>query len=217
MEDYDWLMYEQGSPWTDWSLSDVDVDSAYQVDVNASFDVVIADPLTLRILGGYKQDHWSWKDYGVRHIYSTDPATPGGFRDDVGEDHGETGIEYEQTFKIPYAGVEGELALAPWSLAAYLTYSPFVQATDRDRHLFRNIEFEEDFSGGDYIGAGIRCTYTFACRFYLAGAFDTQSIPEIIGDTTITDTTTGATGTSTDSAGIENQVSMISLAAGYTF
>ena len=206
MEDYDW-MYE-GMDWSDWSLSDVDVDKAYMYDINASFEAFKYKQVGLRGILGYRQDHWEWKDYGIRHIY-----TYYNWRDDRAEDDGSTGIEYEQTYKIPYLGAGLSWALKQFELYGYFLYSPLVKADDRDHHIYRDLVFEEDFENGDYYGYGIRGTYTFKNNIFLSGSIDGQTIPEILGDTTINGESTGKT----DDAGIKHSSAMANFSVGYKF
>lgn len=217
MEDYDWLMYEPDSPWTDYSLSDVDVTSASIVDLAFAVDIVSYKGFTLRGLAGYKQDYWAWSDYGVRHVYSSDPYSPGGFRDDVADEDGSTGIEYEQIFRVPYLGGELEFARGAWEANAYLKLSPIVTADDEDLHVHRHLLFEESFDGGTFVAAGVQVLRTFESGLYVAGAFDFQTIPEFDGDMTITDLDTGEVWSESDSAGISHFAYMLSLSLGYAF
>ncbi|MDD5676603.1 MAG: omptin family outer membrane protease [Kiritimatiellae bacterium] len=215
MDDTDWLLHQHDSTWTDWSLSDVDVTRAYIFDLNAAVECLRFEHMALRAMVGYKENRWAWEDSASRHIYSTAPATPGGFRDDVGEDNGENGINYEQTIRIPYVGLGAALAIQRLDFDLYFNYSPLVQAKDEDHHVLRDVWFEETFKNGNYFGAGLRATYTFPCRVFFSGRFDYQVIPEIIGDTEIWDAT--GTSSSTDSAGLENECWMLSLEGGYSF
>lgn len=216
MDDYDWQLEGDNRPWTDWSLSDVDVTRALLFDVNAAVELLRFEPAALRVALGYKENRWAWEDRGVRYVYSSDPSTPKGFRDQAGELHGKNTINYEQTLRIPYLGVGGTLSvLRRLDLDLYFNYSPLVQAKDRDEHVLREIWFEETFRNGNYFGAGARAAYTFPCRVSLSARFDYQVIPEIIGDTEIW----GAEGRSStkDDAGLDNECWMASIEAGYSF
>ncbi len=210
MEDFDWL-YE-GEDWSDWSLSDVEVTEGYMWDANVTVDVFQKNALNLGVTAGYKNDFWSWKDYGIEHVYSYNS-----FRDDVGDDPYTTGIEYEQEFQIYYTGVQASYTLSDFKFLMYGTLSPFVTANDKDLHVYRDLEFTEEFSGGTYYGLGAKATYSFKSNVSVSLGIDYQAIPEIIGDTTVTDLTTGETEDYPDSAGIENQVMMVSLGLGYGF
>jgi plasminogen activator len=216
MEDYDWLMYEHDSPWTDWSLSDVDVTEASMFDINLAVDVVEFRGVTLRGMVGYKQDHWAWTDHGVRHVYSSDPFSPTGFRDEVAEDDRTTGIEYTQDFFIPYLGAEAEYRRGGLEVGLRVTYSPIVSADDEDLHVYRELLFEESFSNGTYFGVGLHALYAFESGFFVAGGIDYQVIPEFEGDMTVTDLSTGEVWNSSSSAGISHESYMLSLSVGFS-
>ncbi len=215
MDDYDWLLDEQGSPWTDWSLSDVDVTRAYIFDLNAAVEFLRVAPLGLRVMLGYKENRWAWEDRAIRYVYSSNPSKPGGFRDQAGELDGVNAINYEQTLRIPYAGLGAALNIRRLDFDVYCNYSPLVQAKDQDYHVLRDVWFEETFRNGNYFGAGARASYTFPRRVFLSLRFDYQLIPEIIGDTEIW----GAEGraSSSDDAGLDNQCWMLGLEGGYAF
>ncbi len=216
MEDYDWLMYESGSPWTDWSLSDVDVTEATMFDINLAVDLYEHRGVTLRGLVGYKQDHWAWTDHGIRHIYSSDPFSPTGFRDEVAEDDYSTGIEYAQDFFIPYLGGEAEYRRGGLEVGLRVTYSPIVSAEDEDLHVYRELLFEESFSNGTFVGVGFHALYAFESGFFVAGGIDYQVIPEFEGDMTITDLSSGEVWDASSSAGISHESYMLSLSVGFS-
>lgn len=213
MNDWDWLLEEQGSPWTHWSLSDVDITRASLLDLNVAVEVARIGALGVRGIAGYKYNAWRWEDHGVRHIYSVN----GGFRNDVAADDGGTGIIYEQWFHIPYVGAGLNYTNGNWAVDAYALLGPYVVAKDRDQHLYRDLLFEEDFNGGQYYGAGVRATYNLSAGLFLSAALDGQMIPEIVGDTTLINQRTGMRETSLGTAGIENQVWMLALSGGYKF
>jgi len=217
MNDYDWLLEEPGSPWTDWSLSEVDVTRAWMLDLNVSAELTRFGALGLRGIIGYKYNTWSWEDHGVRHIYSTDPTVPGGFRNDVANDPPTTGVTYEQDFHIPYIGVGLNYVAGRWDVDGYVLYSPMVVATDYDQHVIRQLAFKETFSDGQYIGAGVRGSCTFLDSYFVTLALDGQIIPEIYGNSTATDTQTGQTQTTIGTVGLNNKVWMLSLGLGRKF
>jgi len=217
MNDWDWLLEEPGSPWTDWSLSSVDMTSAWLLDLNINYELTRFGALGVRGILGYKYNTWSWQDHGIQHVYSTDPGIPGGFRNDIASDPPGTAVTYEQVFHIPYVGAGVNYSAGRWNVDAYALYSPLVFATDRDRHLTRQLTFQEDFRGGQYFGAGVRGTYNFANNYFATLALDGQIIPEIYGDSTVTDTVTGQSESSTGTAGLRNQVWMLSLGVGRKF
>lgn len=209
MDDYDWL-YGPETPWSDWSLSDVEVKDSYAFDINVAADFYRQGGLSFAGVLGYRQDQWGWNDQAVRFIYSESD-----FRDSYGELAGEAAITYEQQFRIPYAGVTATLNGRRASLEAYFHYSPIVEAEDHDYHILRDTKFDSEASNGDYYGTGIRAGYRFTHQLSGTVSAEWQVIPEMRGDTTIED---GAgSETNPDSAGIANQWMMLSMSIGYDF
>ena len=213
MDDYDWLD-TTSSEWTHYSLSEVDVTQGYIVDVNAAWDLVTWNDLTARIYAGYKQNGWTWEDRGVYLLYPEYGYIP------VDLD-GENMINYEQEFRIPYVGGSADWALGDFTFTGYVTWSPFVSATDWDEHVARDLHFKETFDGGDLLGLGAEARYSFT-QGSLKGAFvsaalDYQKIDLMVGDMEVEDISTGDSGGDTDTAGIENNYLMISLGGGFQF
>jgi outer membrane protease len=213
MEDWDWLLYREGSPWTDYSLSDTDAD-ADLIDVNLTADLLTVESVLVQGIIGYKQNQFSFQDYGIRHIYSTSPEG-GGFRDEVADDDGSTGILYDQTFSIPYIGGAVTARGKKLAVRGYVTYSPMVKARDVDEHLFRALHFEEEFEGGDFFGAGLSSTYAFTANSFMRLAYERQVVSEIIGDSTVVEQ--GRVYFFEDAAGIGNEFSTVSVSVGHVF
>lgn len=215
MEDYDWT-----NPRISWdyrSESEVDIEAAYSIDVNASLALFEMGPFMVSGLLGYKHDFWEWSDFGGTYVYSTDPnngAAPYVFRGYPGSFGGENGIDYEQTFDVPYFGAQVVTAGARMRASAYLLYSPRVKAEDKDHHIMRNAYFREEFDGGDYIAAGVDITADLTDRFFLSGSIDAQVIPEITGDMYAKEGPDGEESKIPDGAGIENSVVAVALSAG---
>jgi outer membrane protease len=218
MNDWDWLLNEFGSPWTDWSLSNVDVERAWLLDLNIAVELLRTGHLGLRGIAGYKYNGWKWQDYGVQHVYSSDPARPGGFRNDVRNDPPETAIVYEQNYHIPYLGVGANFRAGRWVLDASVLFSPFVYASDHDQHLYRELVFDMTMNkGGTYAGANLRALWLWTEHLYLSAALDAQIIPELSGDLTVTDLQTGEKEFTSNAAGISHQSWMLSLGLGGRF
>lgn len=213
MDDYDWFI--PGGDWTHWSLSDVEVDQGSLIDLNSSIDAWRGHGVTLSGIIGYRQNTWSWLDHGIRHIYSSNPYSPAGFRDEVMEDDYSTLITYRQTIRIPYAGVQATGDFDRFQLRAYGDYSPFVSADDYDHHIYFDDEYEETFSGGSFYGLGVACSWRAWRNLFVTLAFDYQNVPEISGDMTVR--SEGVTRSYQDNAGLSNTFSMYSLRVGYTF
>ncbi len=213
MEDYDWSWeYPYSGEWTHFSESEVDIESAYSFDINASMELTELGPFVLSGVLGYKQDFWEWSDIGGTYIYSSNP--PWGYRDIVGSFEGKNGIDYEQTFNIPYFGVQLATEGSGIRVSGYLLYSPLVTAEDKDHHIFRDLYFREEFDGGDYIAAGVDVSIDLTDSVFVSASVDYQTIPEIIGDMYYTEGQTGPEYSNPDGAGIENTVAAVSLSAG---
>lgn len=209
MDDYDWLLGPD-APWTDWSLSDVEVRDTYALDINAAAEVYRYQNLGFSAVLGYRQDQWSWEDRGRRFIYSQERLY-----DSVGEFNGLELITYEQRFRIPYLGVVATLHGTQASAEVYCHYSPLVEAEDHDVHLQRDTTFKGKGDGGDYFGAGLRAGYQFTKNVSLAASAEWQVVEELRANTTII--APEGTERNPDSAGIANQWMMLSLSLGYTF
>jgi outer membrane protease len=198
----------EGLDWTHYSDGDVDIDEAYTVDVNGAVTFFRGNGVELFGLLGFKRLFWDWSEYGRTYIYSVD-----GFRDTRGNSGGVNGIDYEQVFEVPYAGIGARILFGESSGTAYVIYSPFVQAEDRDHHIHRDLKFKETFEGIDYLGAGGEVSYHFTDAVFMTFSLDAHAIPEARGDMEIT-RAGGDTEFLPDVAGIENTVISMSLAAG---
>ena len=213
MDDYDWL--EPLNPdWTHYSLSEVDVTDGYALDLNAAWDLLRRDGFVARAHVGYKQDGWKWEDRGVYLLYPEYGYVPYPLL-------GQNLIDYEQEFRMPYAGGSAEWASGGFSVAGYVNWSPIVAADDWDDHKARSLRFHETFEGGDMLGAGVELRYEFGQGafkgLFLTAAADYQQIDLIIGDMEIEDYATGNRGVKKDAAGIENEYLAISLGGGVKF
>jgi outer membrane protease len=209
MDNYDWL--DPSSPdWTDYSLSDVAVTEGYIVDVNVAYEFYRRDHASARLIIGYKQNGWSWEDYGVFALYPEFDYVPL----DLG---GETGITYEQEFRMPYAGIAGDFTRDRITLSGYAVWSPLVAAEDWDHHIARTIYFHGMFEGGDMLGLGLAARYALKENLFLSASIEQQTLDLIVGDVELLDYTTGVYYAGADEAGIENSYTVISLGLGFSF
>jgi len=212
MKDYDWLV-PSTSDWSEYSESDVDIESAVSIDLNASMRFVDLGGVQLHGVLGYKTDYWEWSDYAGNYIYSSG----GGFRNDRGSLGGVNGIDYEQTFEIPYAGIKATANTSKLHASAYFLYSPFVTADDKDHHIMRNLYFEEEFDGGDFYSYGAEATIDLSNMLFLSLAVDVQEIPEFTGDMKVKEGKNGHVQKSSDTAGIGNSLTAVSASVGIKF
>ncbi len=207
MEDYDWFV--EGEDWTHFSDGDVEINSAYVLDVNGTYTFYRNGSLACYGILGYKQLFWDWSEYGRTYIYSEN-----GWRDSVGSFDGVNGIDYEQIFDVPYAGIGMRVAFGRAWGSLYGLYSPLVQAEDRDHHILRDLHFVETFENIDYIGFGGELAYLFSHSFFMTVAVDGHAIPEARGDMFIIDEF-GETFFNPDAAGVENTAVSATLALGW--
>jgi plasminogen activator len=211
MEDRDWLDPSTSS-WTHFSQSDVDIESAFSLDINGVLHLFDVGRFDVGVIGGFKYNFWDWSDFNGFYIYSDS-----GFRDDSGTFEARSGIEYEQTFYIPYMGIQASTAGSGIRATAYLLYSPSVWAEDKDFHILRDLHFREEFEGGNFFAGGAEVTIDVTDALFISGAVDVQIIPEFTGDLYQTEGDNGVETKSPDGAGIENSVSAVSLSAGLRF
>jgi len=207
MEDYDWLI--EGYDWSHFSDGDVDINSAHVFDLNGTYSFYRGRGVEWFGILGFKQLFWDWSEYGRTYIYSEY-----GWRDSRGSSGGVNGIDYEQTFAVPYAGIGMRIAFGRGYGALYGIYSPLVQAEDKDHHILRDLYFTETFDSIDYIGFGGELSYTFTGSFFMTLALDGHTIPEAHGNMFIR-TEAGETFFNPDSAGIENTAVSATLAIGW--
>jgi outer membrane protease len=207
MVDYDWFV--EGMDWTHFSDGDVDINAAHVFDVNGTYTFYRSGSVQCFGILGYKQLFWDWSEYGRTYIYSEN-----GWRDSRGSSGGVNGIDYEQTFDVPYAGLGMRVAFGKAWGSLYGIYSPFVQAEDKDHHILRDLYFVETFDNIDYIGFGGELVYNFSDSLFITVALDGHAIPEARGDMLIRNGS-GETFFNPDSAGIENTAVSASVALGW--
>lgn len=214
MEDFDW-MSDDWPEWTHYSLSDVDVTDGYRFDLNLSYSILQRGAGSCHVVAGYQQDGWSWSDRGIYALYPEYGYVPYPF-------DGQNLIQYEQEFRMPYAGLAGRFEAAPgWTLIGDLRWSGLVAADDWDYHIARSTKFHETFDGGDMHRLAL------ALRRDLSGGSwkDTfvtlgvqyQQIGEIRGDMTYHDLSTDERVFLRNVAGIENQTMSVSMSVGRAF
>lgn len=212
MTDYDW--FAPGYDWTHRSISDNVVDSFIMLDLNASYEFLNRKWGTLRALLGIKYNSLSMYDQGGTFIYSYK-----GFRDIAGSFPDGTGIEYEQEYIIPYLGVTVESKPGRLTWQASLAFSPYVSATDKDRHLLRTeygdpngILFEGEFEGGTAIMISANAKYRFGKNLFWTAGIESHVVDEFEGDVTIS--TAGVSEFDEDGAGVAINYTAFSVGLG---
>lgn len=192
MTDSDWLLDSNPSLRTDFSESRVDATNSYSFDLNANYTPYHFhnQRCSLRAGFGYKQIIWTWKEQLISSLYSSDPDN-GQINDIVDRlPVGIQGIDYKQTYKIPYLSFEVEIPQKTWSLETKIKYSPFVYAQDRDFHILREILFEEKAKNGKYLNIGTRINYAISPSWAVGFSYTYEQIFEMRANTTLTETGT---------------------------
>jgi outer membrane protease len=217
MVNSDWLGgsgYDNGNAnannWTDRANSNVEIAQANNFDANLSYNVFYNINFNL----GYKRTYFKWRDFGRDYIYSESS-----FRDTSGNFGGATGIIYDQTMNIPYIGLEVQQPLFKNKLLLTLSgaYSDQVSATGYDQHLVRNLDFRDEFEGGEYYNIGAKFDYFATKNLAIGFAYEYNEVKEIIGNSVTTNTTSGASTSCSDCAGLSNKYEKFSLSMKYLF
>ncbi len=210
MTDYDYFI---PMVWTHFSDGPVDINRAYTLDLHAAWTFWQPEAFRFHLLGGYRQLYWDWSQYGGTFIYSDT-----GFRDRRGTfPADQNGINYEQTFHIPYMGIGMQTHWSGILFSGYMHYTPIARAEGFDEHVLRNLYFEDTFNNVNYYAAGVSLRYPMGTRWYLSGAWDWHDIPETRGDVRIIDARDRTEEKIENGAGIANRAWSLSLAGGMRF
>lgn len=201
-----------GDNWTHESRHpDTTLERGIVLDQNLSLLALQRGAFALAGVVGFKYENWKWSARGGTFVYSAD-----GFRDTVGSfTPGVLVIEYEQRYLIPYVGLSAGFSGPALQVETHLHFSPVVSATDTDYHALRGVTFEGSFVGGVYLGAGLSAVWRFVPRWYAALAVEYQTIPEIVGDVTITGSE--GSGFFGSGGGLAMSMATVTAGAGYRF
>ena len=153
MQDFDW-MYTNRTDYTHWSLHDITLKSAFEVELAAEWPVVSKRDWEFTLGLGYRLDWWSWKDamVSLRHLsfytprtYSPgDPEPPGPLQPQNGID----GIHYEVAYNVFFASL-GVKVKGPLELGVQVNCGP-VLAWGHDHH-FRSAHYYDLAFGGPWL------------------------------------------------------------------
>ncbi|QRM54911.1 omptin family outer membrane protease [Sinorhizobium sp. BG8] len=213
MTDYDWIApFSTGEGMDDWSdrsrHPDTKLDHYYRLEAELSRTMFEDAYSTLGLGGGLRYTDVKWSAYGGSFIYSD-----AGFRDFRGRfPDDERGISYRQQFPVAYAALNATHVTGDWRLAGALQGGLTVGARDTDDHWMRALRFEDRLDTAPVISANVEVGYQIMpnATFYLGAGL--EKIFEARGDTTMVDTTSGASQTFADSAG--GDFSAMSLSMG---
>lgn len=208
MTDTDWRLFGFDE-WTDYSRSEVEVLTALAFDINIGFRLLTRRTFSLTAVAGYKQDEWEWTDSAQEFIYSEE-----GFRDVRGHFGGISAIDYEQSFRIPYVGLQADgSAGTRFHWQVYLLGSTLASAEARDHHILRELHFEDSFKELTFIALGIAAGFDLKERLRLSAELHAQHIPESPGDGIIVELDEPYPG----GAGIAHDSAMLSLTLAWRF
>lgn len=210
MTDYDWVapLYADDTKdgWSDRSLHP-DTDLKHYVSVTAEIgkDLFTRDNATLGIDGGFKYSDVKWDAKGGSYIYSS--SAP---RDTIGSfDAGEQVINYRQKIPSIYLGVDGSTTFERLTLTGGIKGGLTFGIQDIDNHLERTLRFNDDMQAAPMmmVDVGVDYRLTGMVSLYASGTF--EQVFKARGDTSIRDTSTGATGYNPDTAGASFQTASI--------
>ena len=112
--------------------------------------------------------------------------------------------------RFTFAGEDGTDEWWDFQLDGYGTWLwALVEHLERQRP--PALDQAPDLPGCEAGGAGVRGSCTFLDSYFVTLALDGQIIPEIYGNSTVTDTQTGQTQTTIGTVGLNNKVWMLSL------
>ena len=212
MSDSDWVV--PGVSWTNQSLhDDTDVTTGFMLDLNVEVEALAGGQMSFTGLAGYRVDRFEWEARGGSYVYSID-----GFRDTSGRfPSGLLGITYEQTYYVPYFGVGFSGVFDRIRLSAKLMGSFLVSGEANDTHHLRNLETEDDFSGGNMwaIDATFAYDLTDSLGMEVAGFYEKYDTMK--GDSTWKYNNSGITINHSDNAGADLAVGMISTSLTLSF
>lgn len=152
--------------------------NADQIDVFVNARFYEFQGVTLSGVAGYRFDHFAFAARGGTSNY----APP--FPDEIG-------ITYDQRWQAPYFGLQADGQWNRFSLEARVTGSLWVDGRDSDNHVFREVQFQENFQQSDLIAASIKAGYVIADNLSLTLGYDYDRWFTAKGSTTITEYGTG--------------------------
>lgn len=226
MHDFDWLYSNYKNPdltsWTNWSESDISLQSSYQLDYNTTVRFYRTYNRSFDILAGFKLIHWSWTDILTDIDY---PYIPNNRDEPV--DHssiiGENGIDYDVYYRIPYLGSSFTWTRGPFQAGMTLLYSWMVNVDDHDHHFYPGSTTERHFydyyENGQYLSLSILSKFSFSDFMALSLSYDWEEVFEMQGDSIIVTKKNWVSTTSydPDSVAVAYYAATLSLALEFSF
>ncbi|MCL9669076.1 omptin family outer membrane protease [Rosenbergiella epipactidis] len=210
MNDYDWEDEDQKS-WTSKSHHPRSyLNRSNQFDLNMKYWLLSNDAARIGVVSGYQQTRYRFSAYGGSYNYNNGGQI-GQAPDDL------LGISYRQTYKTPYIGLLASYRYQQWEVGGGFKYSAWGRASDVDDHHAADTTFTSlvtkqkstslSLNGGYYL--------TDNAKVYLEGTWGRTFNRK--GTGRYHDREEGTSGSSKNSAGIENTSLMASIGMRYTF
>lgn len=193
----------------------MDVEEGTIFDANLSFRALQSGPFSVSAILGYKRENWQWSAWGGSFLYSVYGFRDygGWFLDADGEDLHV--IDYEQEYRIPYVGVGATWQGSLVQVEAHVLASSMVDAEDHDYHVLRDLNFDAEFSEGNYVGLGLGVRWFFLPQWFAGANVEYEKIDGLTGDVTVTSREGSVV--YRNGSGIEMEAAALTFSAGYRF
>ncbi len=193
---------------THYSQSESYAERALLVDVTLGYDLKIGESLTLApyLAFSYMDFKWSARDgyyqyptSGYEYYFTSSGTlvygtlTPYDASETKTPLYG-TGILYEQAYLVGSAGLRASYRFNKLTLGASFAYSPLAYCFSADDHLLRQITFTSTLTGGMMIEPSLSIQYAFTPRASLSLTVDYRQLFNLLGDNTVINQGTTATG-----------------------
>lgn len=213
MDDYDWGIPADPRGWESCYNSRANVEQVFITDSNIEAVLLKTKYVDISGLIGFKFDNWKWDSKDGIFTYSFNSWRG----DQMTFPKGQSVIGYEQWFYTPYLGVQTNSDFGNFKLKTYVKGTICAWGEDEDHHYLRNLRFNEHIYNIKYIGAGVSGSYSFTPNIFSTITCDYQKYFRQIGHTKITDTTTGETSKTSNSAGMDHESFFLGIELGFNF
>lgn len=147
MEDSDWLTPSNPDQLDIFSTSNVIDFEAYEYDVNVKFKYLKGATWSLDAGIGYLFQKFKY-DTALKTQYS--PSGLAGY--DFVWDGRTSSLKYDLFYHIPYVQIGGAVTFAKrFSIAANVSYAPWVEGEDEDQHLLRGLVAKTELEGDSWM------------------------------------------------------------------
>lgn len=223
MNDYDWTNKNNPNELTNWSHHPrTKLNYANGFDVSFEGLLINKEDFSLGLLAGYQENRYSFTAYGGKYRYpETDDNgnfIPGSSQTVIGSfEDGKKVIGYQQKYKAPYIGLSGKYNHEKFEFGGVIKYSPWVKSYDYDDHALRNIDFYSRADQGDYYAVTIDAGYYIVPDTQLYAQYSWNKFKMNVGDMLTVDHEENTQEVSSDSAGIANKYSIVSVGIKHRF